>query len=154
MEVSDLRLGDLAEAMLMASEMHAESPVYRDLPLDIVQVGAWIAMHIQRENLGAWGVWTPMGELAGCMFGSVTTTFFGPTLLAQEDGIYIRPKHRGSPAAALLLERYLAWAKEQGVARAEATVSAGIDDERATKFFERFGFRRQSHQMGISFDSP
>jgi GNAT superfamily N-acetyltransferase len=155
MEASEIRPAELAEVILLASEMHAESPAYRDMPFDPVQTGGWIAMHIRLEDMAAWGVWTPTGELAGVMFASVAETFFGPTLLAQEDGIYVRPKYRGTTAtAALLVERYLAWARQKGAFRADVTLTAGIDDSRAFAFFARYGFTRVGQHLGVQLHDP
>lgn len=153
MEVFEFCLGDLADVMLVGSEMHQESPAYRDLPFDVVQVGAWAAMHIRRSDMAAWGVWTPAGQLAGGMFASLTETFFGPSQLAMDDGLYVRPEFRGTPAASLLIDRFLSWAKEKGAVRANVAVSAGIDNERAIQFLvKKHKFDVFSYHLGVEFD--
>lgn len=140
--------------MQMGEAMHAESPVYRDLPFDAQKVGAWAAMHMRRPDMGAWGAHTSEGELAGVLFASLSDVFFGSAVIAREDTFYVSPEHRGNGAAFDLVHRFLVWGQEKGAARAVITASTGVDDAKVTRFLSKVGFQPAGTAMRFDYGRP
>lgn len=151
MGVYSLTLDDLADVMHMGADMHAESPNYRDLEYDPVTVGAWAAMHIREENMCAFGVKNSDDQLIAAIFGSINPTYFGPSLVATEDALYVDPAYRGSFAALRIVRAYLNWAKENGAARAVITPSTGINEASACGFLSKIGLTKRATAMAVDF---
>lgn len=79
------------------------------------------------------------GQVVGHLMGSVTeATAMRLVKSATLMSIYVRPEHRRARAGADLVERFLAWAREQGAGQVEVTAYAANDD--AIRFYERGGF--------------
>lgn len=149
-ELCLLTVDDLPGLVRLAREMHAESPNYRDLPFDGESVAAWAAMHIRRDDMLATGV-KAGGILVAALMATVTTTYFGPGKIAQEDGLFVIPEFRGTPAGAALIHTFLRFADNQDADRAVVTASAGIDDERTIAFLEKKGFTHTGTCMRFDY---
>jgi GNAT superfamily N-acetyltransferase len=79
------------------------------------------------------------GQVVGHLMGSVTeATVMRLVKSATLVSIYVRPEHRRARAGAELVERFLAWAREQGAEQAEVTAYAA--NAEAIRFYERGGF--------------
>ncbi|MGC4941678.1 GNAT family N-acetyltransferase [Kribbella sp. DT2] len=61
---------------------------------------------------------------------------------AELVSMYVRPETRGGGVAGLLIDGFVAWARERGAARLE--VNAYAANETALRVYERRGFRRHS----------
>lgn len=88
------------------------------------------------------------GEQAvGYAQGYITNDMHNGDLIAQEDAIYVVPEHRGS-AGRILLDAVHAELRRRGVKRLNITTGT---DLRASKWFERRGYKHVAHCMSIEF---
>ena len=80
------------------------------------------------------------GAPAGMLTGSVSRYAFAPDLIAVHDIFFVRPEHRGSGAARLLIQRFVTWARECGARRVLISVHTGITPEKTGRFYRMMGF--------------
>ena len=87
------------------------------------------------------------GKAVGCSNVYLTNDMHNSELIAQEDTIYVVPEHRNG-IGKKLTKIILAELKERGVKRLH--VSA-MTDLRATKLWNRIGFKESATQMIYTF---
>ena len=87
------------------------------------------------------------GEAVGYAQGYITNDMHNGDLIAQEDAIYVVPEHRHG-AGRILLDAVHAELKRRGVRRLNITTGT---DLRASKWFQRRGYKHVAHCMSISF---
>ena len=79
------------------------------------------------------------GELMGGLMGSLPElTPFVRLREARLNSLWVLPEHRGSGVGALLVEDFVAWARERGAPNAIVTAFAA--NGAAQRFYERQGF--------------
>lgn len=86
-------------------------------------------------------------EAVGYAQGYVTNDMHNGDLIAQEDAIYVVPEHRFG-AGRILLDAVHAELRKRGVKRLNITTGT---DLRASKWFERRGYKHIAHCMSITF---
>ena len=83
------------------------------------------------------------GALAGGLMGShPELTPFVRLREARLNSLWVLPQHRGSGVGALLVEAFLAWARERGAPY--AVVTAFTANPSAIRLYERHGFRQHT----------
>ena len=79
--------------------------------------------------------------LVGMIAGQIGELICSHQLQASDRVLYVRPEHRGSRAALLLVKAYLEWAESMGVAAVLMGVSSGgAHMEKAGRFLANMGF--------------
>lgn len=78
----------------------------------------------------------PIAFLMALINGYAFTTGF----FTSQEVIYVRPDRRGTRAAALLVEIFNDWSEQLGAKEVFAGVANGRKPEKATRFFQHFGF--------------
>lgn len=61
--------------------------------------------------------------------------------------LYVRPDHRGSRAAILLMKELVRWSTELGAAEIVGGNDNGFQSERTARFLEHFGFEKVGYAM-------
>lgn len=87
------------------------------------------------------------GEAVGYAQGYVTQDMHNGDWIAQEDAIYVVPEHRNG-AGRILLEAVHDELRRRGVRRLNITTGT---DLRASKWFQRRGYKHVAHCMSITF---
>jgi GNAT superfamily N-acetyltransferase len=64
-----------------------------------------------------------------------------------QEVLYVQPDKRGTRAAALLMDAFLAWSDRLGAKEVIGGNSNGLYSERTRKFLERFGFEMAGYSM-------
>tara|TARA_R100001594_G_scaffold38470_1_gene69674 strand:- start:47 stop:511 length:465 start_codon:yes stop_codon:yes gene_type:complete len=82
------------------------------------------------------------GRCSAMFIGEVAEHPLINLVFAQEICIYTHPDCRGGTTAARLIKSFTSWAREKNVDYIKVEVTAGVDDERATRLFEKFGYDR------------
>ena len=80
-----------------------------------------------------------VGYLAGYLKGP---TALRPVRIAELQSMYVLPAQRGRGAGGRLVDEFLAWGRAQSAER--VSVGAYAANERAIRFYERFGFESRS----------
>jgi GNAT superfamily N-acetyltransferase len=134
----------------MCAALHAESPNYRELPLDRVKVRASMTAAIG-SLLGASVNHTLVAEqddvLVGVFSGYVSESFFCDTLFASDYVFYVAPAARGRMVGARLLRAFEAWAQERGAERVIPSVSSGLDMGRTYDLYRAMGYEPAGWMM-------
>jgi len=86
-------------------------------------------------------------EALGFVAGRVRSLppYFGTGQVGAIGEVYVRERHRGGGLGRRLVERAVAWYRENGISRVELQVVVGNPD--AVRFYERLGWTQELVQM-------
>lgn len=129
---------DLPAILEMGRMLHGESPRYRGMSYNEAKVEA---LALKVIPTGGTLIAEKDGKIIGMLAGYVAEHWFSDDKVASDFTFYIRPEHRGTGKAALLLVRaFERWATAQGAKDIMPGVSTQIDIERTTRFYEKLGY--------------
>ncbi|WP_443115482.1 GNAT family N-acetyltransferase [Herbaspirillum seropedicae] len=134
-------LDDMPVLLAMGRAMHAESPRWRRLKYCEPKVEAMLLGLIESPR-GLVLMAERGGEIVGAIAAVAQFAWCSTDLVAEEVSFYMLPEHRGSLAAARLVNSFKEWARLVGASWAYAGASTGVDDERVAQLYEGFGFVR------------
>jgi GNAT superfamily N-acetyltransferase len=89
------------------------------------------------------------GEAIGMMGAMLQKNVFFDEVMAGDYLIYVKPEHRGTEAAQLMVDYYIHWAKTYGARCIGIDIESGINDERAINFYNKMGFRVTGYHMKL-----
>lgn len=72
---------------------------------------------------------------------------FTDGVFTVQEVFYVQPDKRGTRAAALLMDAFLAWSDRLGAKEVIGGNSNGLYSERTKKFLERYGFKMAGYSM-------
>lgn len=139
MDVRRITEADIEDVVELAREMHAAGSFSR-FDFDPSTIRGVVRMALGDPKLVFCAIARRHGAPVGAFLGHKTRFFFGSTPLAQELGNYVTPSARGTSAAVRMCRMFEAWAKEMGVGVVQVGVTVGINDEQATRFYEKLGY--------------
>jgi GNAT superfamily N-acetyltransferase len=147
--VRAIQPGDIESMLFLTKMMHSEG-VYAKYHYDKDKTAREIVLPaLMRPNTEFfYAAFSNDGAPVGFFGGTLVTMAFNDDVVAEEKYIYVIPSWRGSDAGFKLYEAFENWAKANGAARVNMTVTVGIDDEKADKFYKRLGL----HQAGVSYE--
>ena len=138
-------LDDIPALVEMGAAMRAESPRYRSQSFDPAKVTQIAHQLIPTKGVG---VAERDGKIIGMMAGVVVPTWFGHDLMATDLVLYVKPEHRKTTRAALLLIRaFEAWAEERGAVDIMPGVSTMVEVEGTVGLYEKLGYERYGAAM-------
>lgn len=79
-------------------------------------------------------------SLAGFLWGHASSLPWSKSILAYDTILYVKPEHRGSKAAYLLMKAWEEWAKSKGAAEVQISIASGIHEEKSISFFKKLGY--------------
>ena len=128
-----------AERMIaLGAHMHAES-VFASQPYLPDKLAAYCRFWLSEPSAGVAILAEDQQEVVGMMAGWCLEAFFNSERTARDMILYIRPDKRGGMTALRLVKEFETWAKEAGARSINIGISAGINNERATKFYKSLG---------------
>jgi len=80
------------------------------------------------------------GEVVGYLMASVGSYRYVDLQFYVQEVIYVRPEHRGTRAAVLLMRHLIAEARRRGFTEIFGGNDYGFSPDRTKRFFEHFGF--------------
>lgn len=86
-------------------------------------------------------------ELLGFVSASIQGLQFSKGIFAHCEALYVRPEHRGSRAAAILLDAFDRWSDTIGARFSLGGNQNGLSSERTARLYEKFGFQRVGFHM-------
>jgi len=138
---------DFAPMLRMASLMHQESPVYKDLTLDEAKLLDLCHLAVAHPELATILVATHSdGRIIGMLGAVATQEYFGPDTTTCDLFLYVLPEHRGSMAALRLIKKYQKWAEDLGATRINLGITTGLFLKETGRLFEAAGFTHSGHQ--------
>ena len=75
-----------------------------------------------------------------------------PGLYTTQKVLYVKPEHRGSRGAVLLMKELIAWTRRVGGDRIEGGNDNSFNSERTAKFLGHFGFKQVGYAMRLELD--
>jgi GNAT superfamily N-acetyltransferase len=129
-----------AERMIaLGAQMHAES-VFASEPYLSDKLMAYCRFWLTDPTSGMAFLAEDNEEVVGMMAGWCLEAFFNHERTARDMILYVRPDKRGGMTAIRLVKAFEDWAKEAGAHHINIGVSAGIDNQRAAKFYQSLGY--------------
>jgi GNAT superfamily N-acetyltransferase len=138
-EIRRATAADVEALVAMGRALHAESPRYRDMPLDEGKLRRLADACIAIDDAAVL-VAVAAGEVVGMFVGSVQERWFGPDRYATDLTVYVKPAHRGGSAFHRLAKAFEAWARERGVTEIDIGVSTDVHTDRTVCAYERMGY--------------
>lgn len=68
-------------------------------------------------------------------------------LFTTQEVLYVKPVHRGTRAAVLLMKHFIAWSQKLGAKEIIGGNDNSFQSDRTARFLEHFGFERVGHAM-------
>ena len=87
------------------------------------------------------------GQLVGFASASIMEYRAAGGLFVVHEVLFVRPEHRGSRAAALLVHHLLAWSRSLGATEIVSGNDSDIKSEKVERFLGRLGFKRVGYAM-------
>ena len=144
--VREMRPGDELNLIALGKMMHEESPIYRDLPFDVMKLKN-LSSFIYESDLVRCLVAEKENKLIGMYIASVAPYWFSSSIMMIDTVLYVHPFHRGSSAVPRMLRKMREWGKSMGAIKSSVGVSSGIDTERTVCFFEKLGYDKAAILM-------
>ena len=80
------------------------------------------------------------GAPVAVLLGHVSETFFGRTVMAQQNLLYCLPPFRGAQLGKRLVRTFEAWARTYGAVYVVQSVSSGLHEDRTVRLLEHCGY--------------
>ena len=135
---------DVPTLVELGREMVAESPRFAAIPYDDAHASATAAALINAPHAAAI-LLERDGLAVGMFLGIATPHLFSPQLLASDLALFIRPAHRKSRSAVVLIRAFETWAQRIGAAEVALGVSTGVHPDATVRLFERLGYAPVSY---------
>lgn len=141
MEVRLICESDIEPLIELAAHMHRCSPVYSEIPFSEAMMRGWFMAAVEKPESFFCAVARKGEELVGVMLACASPLFFSDRMLASEMGFFVYERFRGSRAALMLVKEYERWAEKLNCVFVDVSVSVGINDAHAIRFYERQGYK-------------
>ena len=145
MIIKKATIDDMKDIIAMARAFHQESAA-RKYTLTNERIKELTALIIS-TGMGILAV--KEGEPIGMMGAMLQKNVFFDELMAGDYLIYVKPEHRGTEAAQLMVDYYIHWAKSYGAKCIGIDIESGINDERALNFYNKMGFITTGYHMKL-----
>lgn len=141
-------LDDLDLLMIMAEQMHRESPRFSRLSFNFDKVLALFVRLIERDDCLLL-VAENDGHIVGALAGFVVPHWFSDDLTANEYGVFVDPMHRGGMVAPRLIKRFVEWSQEKGAKLIQLGISTGIQTEQTVELYKRLGLKLATYGFEV-----
>ncbi len=131
-------LEDLPALVVLGREMHATSS-YAPMDFDPERLKETITELMNKSQFVV-VVEDTNGQVVGGMLGTVTQSWFGQDMVANDLALFVSQDARGGMAAVRLLKAFVQWAKLAGAKQIRPGVTTG--HARAEQLFDKLGFTR------------
>lgn len=129
-----------AASVALTREMHAESLLHRDMPINEAKLVSQFEMAITRPDAVYLKLCVRGDEVMGFFLGFVSSMFFSDTLTAKDLMWFVSKSRRGSLAAVLLLGDFEVWAQQRGVHHITLGQSTGVRISETRALYSRLGY--------------
>ena len=91
------------------------------------------------------------GRICGFFFGFIERFNFSYDIFASEELWYMQKNSRGKRDGALMIKKFIEWGKMRGVAELQVTITLCVDNKKASKVVNAFGFVSEGevHKMRL-----
>lgn len=133
-----LHRGNIEELLDISHQSHADS-AWKDYPFDRAYLKENLSDMINNENSFTC-MYRKGEELIGYFFASLAGFLFTRVLIGSENGIYIKPEHRGGPAAVRMQRAFTEWCRVKNVEpMVDIYFNTDADNEKTYSFMRKSG---------------
>lgn len=139
--VEKAKILDIPELLEIAIQFWQETQTYSQRPLNLQKVKTQLQTLILLPTLGTvLIVKDQQGKILGGFVGGIQEEWMTDSLMAFDYCMFVRPECRGSRVAYLLIQAFIAWAKEQGCHFIQCGTATQINTEKTINFYKKIGF--------------
>lgn len=133
------------ELLVLGKDLHAESR-YSSLPYNEESIWKLLDLTLVMPNkfLCAYSR-DQEGKINGFFLGQITTEYFTNLKVANDLGMYVSPKHRGSSIFYRMLKTFEQWSKDNQASKIILYHSTGINPEQSKEMFPKMGYTHYGH---------
>lgn len=139
---------DLDKLVDMGRQMHGESK-YAIYSFDPEKLRNYLSTCIWHDD-GILFVYERDGEIIGGFVGWMSEQYFGWDKVAVDLALFVEQDKRGAMAGALLIKRFIEYAKEKGAAQIVISNSTGVDKERVGQLYEKMGMEHVGYVYSLN----
>lgn len=82
------------------------------------------------------------GEIVGYLIAEMYSYRVSTGLFTTQEVLFVKPAHRGTRAAAMLMKQLIVWSRELGAKEIIGGNDNSFRSDRTARFLEHFGFER------------
>ena len=134
-----LEFNDSQQVIDLGRIIHKESH-YNFLPYEEMKIQELIMVTLKNPQSNVCFVAEYDGKIIGALCGFIAAYIMNYELFAQDLGLWILPKKRGTWAAKKLLDTFEYWAKQKGCKEIMLSITSNINSDRTAQFYEKLGY--------------
>jgi len=132
---------DVKNIVLLGSTMHQEG-IYKSFPYDLQKCAVMAMEYIRNPNKLLLVALNEDSQMVGMFFGYMTQHYFGPTVIAVEQLLYIVVNSRGGRLAFRIMKAFEKWAVAQGAQSLVFGQSNNGANDKWDTFCSRLGYSK------------
>lgn len=140
---------DMADVLDMARENIAETRP--DMAFNEFKAGETFHRYLDSANPTIWVVEDRRHVVAFLLVGMYDYDAADGFYTSQRV-LFVRPDHRGSRAALLLMKHFIAWSQRLGAKEIIGGNDNSFNSDRTAKFLAHFGFEKVGYSMRLMLD--
>lgn len=138
-KIRSLEYADIPETVELARKFVEESAFSR-FRFSHDKMAANLSMAVTHPHIAFCHVVEEDGQLVGALVGYINEFFFGPDLIASDQGWFILPEYRGSRSAVKLLKNFESWALANGAKEVAMGISTDVMPEKTAALLQKLGY--------------
>lgn len=146
MEIRPAIASDLDAIGQLSVKLHAESPTYREIPIDPEVAGRTVQRLLSDPNLCTVMAFRD-GRPVGIGSVALMPLMHARALRAEDVALYVVPEERRSGAGAGVSNALDELAKQKGAQFSTRVITSGIDMPRTVQFYESLGYELLGYVM-------
>lgn len=131
---------DVDRMVELGAQMHSESG-YRTRPYIPAKLRSYGLQFLHNPSAGVLILAEDSYRVCGMMAGWALRSFFNDDICARDMILYMLPEKRGGTTALRMVRQFEDWAKWVGAREISIGITANIDDDKATRFYNAMGYR-------------
>jgi len=139
--IEKAKISDIPTILTIALTFWEESPNYKLRPINLDKVKTQLQTLILYPTQGCvLACKDEAGNIVGGFMGGLQEEWQADSLMAFDYGLFLKPEHRGSGAAYLILNAFIEWAKAAGANWIQCGTATGINSDKTINFYKKVGF--------------
>ena len=138
-KIRELGFKDSQQIIELGKIVHEES-YYKFLPYEEMKIQELIMVTLKNPDSNVCFVEEQNGKIIGALCGFIVAYVMNYELFAQDLGLWVLPKKRGTWAAKKLLDTFEYWAKKRGCKEIMLSITSNINQDRTSQFYEKLGY--------------
>jgi len=137
--IRPLEFNDSQQIIELGRIIHKES-YYNFLPYEEMKIQELIMVTLKNPQSNVCFVAEQDNKIIGALCGFVVPYTMNFNLFAQDLGLWVLPKKRGTFAAKKLLNVFEIWANNLGCEEIMLSITSNINSDRTAQFYEKLGY--------------